>query len=240
MADNNNIRFVPIANTFSVKPNPEYVCWVDIMGTSNTMSESFEKAANFILRLHSAVVDAIASNERIKYYPMMDGIYLASPEWNSLKKALKDIYSSLASVLIHETKNVHRFLIRGAVAYGDIFHGCNIDENMCQNVANQADYKKTLMFGMPMIQAYKSEHYAPPFGLYIHESARKVKQLQGRFFVWTDRNIDIGILMEKIESYLNWCNNYHNYLEMDPVKIELYKQLNKEHLSNMNRVDDKK
>lgn len=49
----------PQVNTAQFKSSKEYVCWIDIMGTKNTMSESFQKAANFILKFHSCVVDVI-------------------------------------------------------------------------------------------------------------------------------------------------------------------------------------
>lgn len=39
----------PKVDTSPFKCTKEYVCWIDIMGTKNTMSESFHKAANFIL-----------------------------------------------------------------------------------------------------------------------------------------------------------------------------------------------
>ena len=36
------------------------------------------------------------------------------------------------------------------------------------------------MCGLPMIQAFTAEYTAPPFGVYIHESARNPAGLQGK------------------------------------------------------------
>ena len=47
-----------IVSTDKMNPIDAYVCWLDIMGTKNSMSESFEKSANFILRFHSAILNA--------------------------------------------------------------------------------------------------------------------------------------------------------------------------------------
>ena len=92
-----------------------------------------------------------------------------------------------------------------------------------------------MMFGMPIIQAYKSENKSPLFGVYIHESARKVKQLQGRYFYWNSVE-QREHLKSKIDTYLNWCDKYHCYLELDPAKISVYKQLNLEYLTDMNAI----
>lgn len=220
------------------KSSTEYVCWLDIMGTRSTMSESFEKAANFLLRFHSCVISAVKDEEKLHYYPVMDGVYIASPQKEALAKALKSILNNLSDIFIEEEHINHRFVIRGAIARGDIAHGCNITSEICDIVASAGDYKNTVMMGLPMIQAYTSEHLAPPFGIYIHESARVPNALQGRFFAWckSDKRL---MLKQKINEYFDWCSTYFNYLEMDKIKIEHYRQMNKEHLTNIQCTYDK-
>lgn len=83
---------------------------------------------------------------------------------------------------------------------------------------------------MPMIQAYTSEPLAPPFGMYIHESARQPKILQGRYYVWSSNAKEKEKLRNKIHQYFDWCYDYRNYLKMSAEKIVNYKQLNDEHL----------
>lgn len=221
-----------------LKPATEYVCWLDIMGTRSTMSESFEKAANFMLRFHSCVIDAVKDEKRVHHYPVMDGVYIASPQKEALTKSIKCILNNLSDIFIAEENLNHRFVVRGAIARGDIAHGCNISNEICDIVASLDRYKNTVMMGLPMIQAYTSEHFAPPFGIYIHESARVPNALQGRFYAWC-KNDKKAKLRQKIDEYFEWCCSFHNYLEMDKMKIEHYKQMNKEHLTNIQCTYDK-
>lgn len=220
------------------KPSTEYVCWLDIMGTRSTMSESFEKSANFILRFHSCVVTAVDNEKKIKVYPVMYGVYISSPQKENMTRVLKAIMDKLSDLFISEAKLNHRFVVRGAIAKGEVAHGCNITDSICGIISNKENYKDTLMTGLPMIQVYSSEHLAPPFGIYIHESARMPNSLQGRFFSWC-KDDKKKTLKDAVDDYFDWCMTYHNYLEMDKSKIEHYKQMNKEHLTRMQcTIDD--
>lgn len=80
-------------NTSKLRVEKEYVCWIDTMGTKNTMSDSFEKAANFMIRFHAIVIEALKDANDIKSYPLMDGIYMTSPNWNTLRTVIKYIVS---------------------------------------------------------------------------------------------------------------------------------------------------
>ena len=136
------------------KSSKEYVCWIDIMGTKNTMSESFQKAANFILKFHSCVVDAIDQVKPVSFYPLMDGVFITSPNGNVIKKVINIIFSTVAEIFLSEEKNDYRFIIKGSLAYGYIAHGVNIDEKVCEKLFHKDNYKQSLMCGMPMIQAF--------------------------------------------------------------------------------------
>lgn len=220
-------------NTSKLKRDKEYVCWIDTMGTKNTMSESFEKAANFMIRFHAIVMEALEGVLDVNRYPLMDGIYLTSTNWNSLKKVINKIYSESADIFIKEEIIAHRFLIRGAIAYGQVAHGTAIIDDVCLNYHDKDNYKSTLLMGMPMIQSYTSESSAPPFGIYIHESARQPQILQGRFYAWSNDEKLKGKLRLKIHQYFDWCSAYRNYLEISSDKIAKYKQLNDEYLLYM-------
>ncbi len=224
------------SNNLSLKD--EYVCWIDIMGTKNIMSESIQKATNFIFRFHSCVVDVIDNNtERIKAYPLMDGVFITTPNAETMKKIINEIFSKAARMFLEADKHGHRFVIKGSLAYGLIAHGESIDELICPTVAQNNSYKSTLMLGMPMIQAVNSEKTAPPFGIYIHESARKYKVLQGKHYAWKPINVDKNELRKRIQSYFDWCNDYSEYLEMDATKIKLYKKLVDEYFNDRMKKD---
>lgn len=222
-------------NTSKIQTSKAYVCWIDIMGTKNTMSESFEKAANFMLRFHVIVSKCL--NENVHHYPMMDGVYLTATNWTCMEKAIQGIFQGVAQLFIEERVIAHRFVIRGAVAYGQIFQGSSITQETCDE---EIKYSDALMMGMPMIQAFSHEKYAPPFGVFIHESARIVGELQGRYYHWNkkEKNDYSESLRRKIDQYFKWCKNYYNYFEMKPEKIDNYLQLNEEYFTKMDCNED--
>lgn len=222
----------PQVNTAQFKSSKEYVCWIDIMGTKNTMSESFQKAANFILKFHSCVVDVIKDIEGVSYYPLMDGVFITSSSNATIRAVINKIFSAVAVIFLSEDRHGHRFIIKGSLSYGDIAHGKIITEQICEKLANEDDYKRSIMCGLPMIQAFTAEHTAPPFGVYIHESARNPADLQGRYYAWTAKSDFKKQLLEHIISYFDWCSYFNRYLEMDSAKISLYKELAKEYFTN--------
>ena len=56
-------------NTQTLQPTNTYVCWIDIMGTKNAMSNSFEQASNHILRFHACCIKATNDIETINHLP---------------------------------------------------------------------------------------------------------------------------------------------------------------------------
>lgn len=218
-------------NTQSIKPEEEYVCWLDMMGTKNTMSESFERSANQILRFHSAVLKS--NMDSVIVYPIMDGVYLSAKDLETMKHSINSIMTNLARVFIGEQTVDHQFIVRGALARGFVMHGKNITPYVCPEISPKTEYKKQLLFGMPMIQAMTSEHKAPPFGIYIHESARVFRGLQGKYYYWTTDADDVKIpeLKDKLNKYFEGTINRRFSLELEEDKINNYKDRVKEYFS---------
>lgn len=217
-----------IVSTDKMNPSNEYVCWLDIMGTKSSMSESFEKSANFIIRFHTAVLKAAVS-PKVRVYPVMDGVYVAVKQLEDMREAIDKIMTCLAEVFLSETNN-HRFIVKVALAKGIIQHGSKISSEISPDMAPRSGYKQHLLFGMPMIQAFSSEKQAPPFGIYIHESARMVFGLQGRYYFWrkdetlsTNNNLHSDLKKELI-SFLNWEKDHSYYLELEKTKFEEYEK----------------
>ena len=213
-------------HTDKMNPSVEYVCWLDIMGTKNSMSESFEKSANFILRFHTAVLKA-AIPQKVRVYPVMDGVYVVVKKLDEMRTTMDKIMTSLAEVFLAETNN-HRFVVKGALARGPIQHGSKISSEISADIAPKVGYKQHLLFGMPMIQAFTSEKQAPPFGIYIHESARTVGGLQGRYYFWR-RNDTLSAnahlqseLKEELISFFEWEKDHSFYFELEKTKFEEY------------------
>ena len=221
-----------VVSTDKMTPSDAYVCWLDIMGTKNSMSESFEKSANFILRFHAAVLSA--KTTLVKIYPVMDGVYIVSSSWRYLTSALNRIMTCLAVVFLGEP-NDHRFVVRGAIARGTIQHGGQITNDVCPAIFAEAGYKDQLLFGMPMIQAYSSETCAPPFGVFIHESARAVGGLQGKYYFWkrvdkiTKKKSLQTELKDALVSFFEWEGLHSFYLGLPLAKFDEYQARVKEY-----------
>lgn len=81
------------------------------MGTKSSMSESFKKSANFILRFHVAVLKA-AISKKVKVYPIMDGVYVVVKNLDDMWVALDKIMTCRAEVFLSKTNN-HRFEVNG-------------------------------------------------------------------------------------------------------------------------------
>ena len=213
-----------------------YVCWIDIMGTKTIMSESFQRAVNFILRFHACCLQSIRENRSLRFYPLMDGCFIIAKDQRSISSALNLIIGNMAELFVGEKTLAHRFVIRGALAYGELSQGESITEDVCLEISKAENYRQGLLFGLPMIQAYTSEKNAPPFGIYIHESARKVGSFQGRYYSWCN---DLQIndrMVSALHSYFAWCKRFSYYLEMEPQKIDYYDKLVSEYYSNRNTL----
>jgi hypothetical protein len=83
---------------------------------------------------------------------------------------------------------------------------------------------------MPMIQAFTSEKLAPPFGIYIHESARTVGGLQGRYYYWRrnealSANVHLqSELKEGLISFFGWEKDRSFYYKLEKTKFEEYEK----------------
>ena len=154
----------------------EYVAWVDVMGTQVAMSRSVRTTANFIFKFHTAAIrshsEAIKSNsEAIKLYPVMDGFYVAAKKQADMLAFLRSVYRQVADEFISAKKPQYRFMIRGGLAFGPVIHGDSVSE--CSRELKEASgYANQILLGLPMVQAHLSERDAPPFGVFVHESAR--------------------------------------------------------------------
>ena len=92
-------------------------------------------------------------------------------------------------------------------------------------------YKKNLLFGLPMIQVFNAEKNAPPFGVYIHESARKTDGLKGRYYHWCSNDEIKNNLKNQLQLYFSWCRLHSPYLRLEITKISHY-ELIEDYFSN--------
>ena len=150
-----------------------YVAFVDIMGIQTHMLKSTATAANFIFKLHSAILDAWRGEkyQDVFVYPVMDGAYITAAVKSDIEKILVRIFKGIAEIQITESNPSHWFVIRGSVAFGEVIHGHHVPYEASKVFENDLGYKNNILLGPAMISAYRGEAKAAPFGIYLDDSA---------------------------------------------------------------------
>lgn len=216
----------------------EYVCWLDVMGTSSIMLKSVATATNFICKLHIAALEVKGSNvlyKDLKLYPMLDGLHITSCKQSTLIGYLKDIFSKAADDFISQTSPQYKFIIKAAIAYGPVIHGNSITTEATKELGDST-YKTTLLFGMPVIQAYKFEKEAPPFGIFIHESARSFSPndespIPHIWYVWAERE-KAATLWQKLSEQYVWYKKHSQTQNYLPTRIESHLKMAEEYFTS--------
>lgn len=217
---------------------PRYVCWLDLMGVKNTMSTSLEETTIHMLNLHIAVDEAL-DRDNISHYPVMDGVYLTSDSRKTILPMLRTVFSKLAKDNIENQDAPYTYVPRASIAYGPAIHGKDIADEAAEEFITGSDYSDSLLIGLPMIQSISAESSAPPFGIYIHESARAfapdgeepIERIWHEWFRYVDDNIE-GLLLDTLNEYYDWCEN--NYREINyPIEdIERHREMADQYLSD--------
>lgn len=225
------------------KSKKEYVAFIDIMGTRTHMKKSVRETANFIFKLHSAIISAWREKpyKNVFVYPVMDGAYITTSNKRDMINILVRIYRSLSLNYLSETKLAFLYLVRGAVAYGDVVHGHNIPYEASKAFEMNLGYKDNLLLGSAMIAAYDGEGKAAPFGIYIDDSAIKHPGNESGAFradwKWfNDGSLKIEDtlpqrLSEMIQDHLDSMSDKKHPLHYSEEKIYAHKELVKEYFA---------
>lgn len=111
-------------------PEPEFVCWLDLMGMQNAMLRSLSRTANFAMKL---LVAAIPPNNppptSVQVCPVIDGLFIHSPNRDDLLLEAKRTVARLAMACISGDSPEHTFLVRGAIAHGPLVKGATVGED---------------------------------------------------------------------------------------------------------------
>ena len=102
----------------------------------------------------------------------MDGVYITSQRRSPMQNLLKQALCRVALTFLNEEKPFHQFLVRGAIAFGPMYHGATLDGRTSRVLADHPAVRDSILMGLPIAQACQSERDAPPFGIAIHSSAR--------------------------------------------------------------------
>ncbi len=195
------------------------------MGIQSAMGRSIAVAANFVFKLHIAALEA--KTAEITLYPVMDGVYVSCASEQEMATFLKAVVKSLASVLAQETNQIYRFIVRGGVARGQIHHGRGLHREASHTLANNSAHRDQILLGQPMIDAHQGEGRAPPFGIYVHESARTPlfpvsKEGWWRWFTG-DGTFNATDMNNHLRNYFEWCYDHSGEINYAPERILVHR-----------------
>ena len=191
-------------------PNPEFVAWVDVMGIQSHMARSICSTANFVYKTHIAALEAPPTG--IMLYPVMDGFYASCSDITTFQNFLSHVFQKIEVLIVSEVKVHFRFIIRGGVAFGEVYHGKDLKPEASFTLDNEPEYRDKILIGQPMIDAHDMEKLAPPFGISIHPSANAFKPTQDNFsgawwWYWYKEiaDFDCAQMKNKLKEYFDWC-----------------------------------
>lgn len=220
-----------------------YVLWLDVMGSANQMVRSLPISANFIFKLHCAVLEAFeegGSPTSIRLYPVMDGAYVTSERRAPLQGLINQALRRVVTTFMNEQKPYHQFLVRGALSYGPVYHGSTLEHDAARVLGRHSDIRNSILMGLPMAQAYNAERDGAPFGVAVHSSARAFAPLGDEpfRFIWLDwfraaqPPIDAKALLAHLAKYFEWQTHHYNMTGYKPDRIAHHRQLAKEYFTS--------
>ncbi len=145
------------------------------------MKLSLPRAARSIMKIHAAALFAKQEFPALEINPVMDGVYGFVRDRETMELALKNIMTALAHVFVLERVTSSRFMVRAGVSFGPVIPGSTLAVGSQILMANK-DYLGGTAIGMAISHAYEAEGMAPPFGVYVHESARAFAPVPGEGF----------------------------------------------------------
>lgn len=207
-----------------------YVLSVDIMGIGCLMKRSFNQSLIIMGKFHAAMAEELARNAlHIFAVPVIDGAYVTSDSVPKILDFIRRLYTRLGTLLTKEREN-GRFLIRGGLSYGPIFKGAYLPPDANNALANATAYKSQLLFGTPLSLAHEGEAKAPPFGVFIDESARiaalencqgKQPRISGLWYDWCHRSVSLRkAIAEAIKQYFQYARGQSLPLDYDEKKLD--------------------
>jgi hypothetical protein len=190
------------------EPTKEFVAWVDLMGCSNLMAQ-LKVVSIAIFKLHVAALDTlkVLDIRNLILYPVMDGFYATTTSQKDMMRFLTDVFYRVSIVFLEDSdKPQLQFLIKGAVSFGDIYHGRMLKVEAAKRLDENQQYRDSILIGQPVVDAHQSESSAPPFGIALHESAREGFDLTERevWWNWFNEEFNAKNFYSELNKYFNW------------------------------------
>jgi hypothetical protein len=212
--------------------DPHYVFWLDLMGARNLMKLSLPRAARSVMKIHAAALLAKQKHRELEINPVMDGVYGFVKDRVLLQRCLADILERLANVFVHEHMPSSRFMVRAGVAYGPLILGNSLAAGAAILKQNKR-YLGGTAIGMGISHAYEAESCAPPFGVYIHESARAfAPRTKGSYpyhvnlWRWFDEDTALTwATRQTLLAHFDWLEKNPIASQYDPEAMRRHKSL---------------
>jgi hypothetical protein len=139
--------------------------------------------------------------------------------------------ASLANVFVQERVISSRFMVRAGVAYGPLVPGSSLAVG-APILRKNKRYLGGTAIGMGISHAYEAESLAPPFGVYIHESARAFaprkkgsEPYRVNFWRWFSINDTLTWAMRRT------LLDHFDWLEKNPVSAQYDLEVMRRHKS---------
>ena len=122
-------------------------------------------------------------------------------------------------------------MIRGGLAFGPVIHGHDVGQ-CAPELQNNPSYRDSVLLGMPMVQAHLSERGAPPFGVFVHESARVfapsgTDPLHWIWWKWKrDEEAETwNTLKDQLTAHFEWCKARAQAILYSEDRIEAHMKM---------------
>lgn len=228
-----------------------YVAWLDLMGAGHIMGTSVHKSANFLVRLHMAVETArMKSGYELRTLPINDGIFIIGTKKGELMTVVRWAMVLLSARFIGTPRPHDRCLMKGAIAFGPVYSGEQLRPGISnKKLRERPDYLERVLFGPPIIQAYKSESTAPPYGIAVHESARAFSAegeppFQMTHWLWWQDNAESkpvphvpsltdfkDCLAMELQNHFKWMDESLIFHGVSADKIQTWSKMAKQYFS---------
>jgi hypothetical protein len=221
-----------------------YVGRLDMMGARAAMARSVQVAANFIGKLHVAILEA-PRNALDTIIPTIDGAYIVGRTKLAVLDHMGASIRALARSFVAANNNYRKFIVRGGLAYGPVALGSSmIDASECLSEKRNAGYRDSILVGMPVVQACEVEEQAPPFGVRVHTSARTFSPdgstpLNSTYWRWwrlkDDPHNDKPLaakLKVAVVNYFRFMREHEVELEYPRLAIDKHEQLANEYFAS--------
>jgi hypothetical protein len=168
---------------------PSHVLWLDLLGTKAALTTSVARATNFVMKLHAAILASKGAGSP-HFFPMNDGAFLVHRDWEPIESLAREALRLLAITYVMEANPEHRFMVRGAIAFGCVSFGSTLLGNNQQlQGAYAQNFLRRVVLGQPLAAAFEAESAAPPFGVVVHPSAAAtVHPQRDNLWRWFEHN----------------------------------------------------